>query len=403
MTTETITTPGQDLFAEDVLADPYPYFAQLREQAAVVHLADTGNGVGTGRGVFALTRYDEIRDALADPGTYSSRSVAFNDTMNDVLKGSTLTTDPPDHAALRAALTANLSPRALRPVKADIDAKVDAMVAELVERGSFDAIDDLARAVPVSIVADLVGVQGEVKENFLTWGAAAFNCLGPMNERTGASFPVAGELFGWAQGAKAEDLVEGSIGRAIFDAAARGEIPYEAAGMIIHQYVAAGMDSTIAAIGNAFWLLARHPEQLALMSNDPSLVPAAFNEALRHETPVPQFGRYVTRDVEVAGTAIPKGAHVALLLASGNRDARHYEDPDVFEVRRNPADHLSFGYGTHTCAGQGLARLEAHAVLSSLSRRVRRLEIGEPVRLAGNMVRSLESLPVVSLEAAARA
>lgn len=398
MTVDTIETAGLDIFSEEILADPYPAFTQLREQAAVVHLPNTGNGVGTGRGVWALTRYDEIRDALADPATFSSRSVAFNDTMNEVLEGATLTTDPPHHAALRAALTANLSPRALRPVKPDIDAKVDAVVAGLVERGTFDAVDDLARAVPVSIVADLIGVQGQVKENFLTWGVAAFDCLGPMNERTGASFPVAGELFGWAQNAKAEDLVEGSIGRAIFDAAGRGEIPYEAAGMIIHQYVAAGVDSTIAAIGNALWLLARHPEQLALLNDDPSLVPAAFNEALRHETPVPQFGRYATRDVEVAGTLIPAGSQVAVLFAAGNRDPRHYPDPDVFDVRRNPTDHLSFGYDTHTCAGQGLARLEAHAVLTSLARRVRHLEVGEPVRLLGNMVRALDSLPVLSLE-----
>ena len=112
------------------------------------------------------------------------------------------------------------------------------------------------------------------------------------------------------------------------------------------------------AAGDAFRsLLARHPEQLALLNDDPSLVPAAFNEALRHETPVPQFGRYATWDVEVAGTLIPAGSQVAVLFAAGNRDPRHYPDPDVFDVRRNPTDHLSFGYDTHTCAGQGLARL----------------------------------------------
>jgi cytochrome P450 len=195
------------------------------------------------------------------------------------------------------------------------------MVVELVERGSFEAMDDLARAVPLTVVADLIGVQGAVRENMLVWGEAAFNCLGPMNERAAQSFPSAGELFQWSVECKAEDLTDGSLGRAIFDAADRGDIPHETCGMIIHQ-------------------------------------------------------------------------QAVLLYGAANRDPRHYEEPDVFRVERDPGDHLSFGHGPHVCAGRGLAKLEIYAVLDALARRVRRLTIGEPTRRLGNSTRSYDTLPV---------
>lgn len=389
MAVDTRVSSDLDLFSDEVLSDPYPSFAELREQAPVVHLEKSG--------IWALTRYDTIRDALGDPAVFSSRSVAFNDRMNQALVGTSLATDPPDHQRLRSVLSENLTPRALRGLKADIDAKADAMVADLVERGSFDAIEDLARALPLAVVADLIGVQGEARENMPRWGEAAMNVLGPMNERTVQNFPIAGQLFEWAHNAKAEELAEGSMGRAIFDAAARGEIPYESAGMIIHQYVAAGLDTTIAAIGNGLAQLAANPDQFDLLREDRSLVPSAFNEVLRYEAPIHVQGRLATEDVEIGGVLVPAGSQIAVLFGSGNRDRRHYEEPDSFRIRRNPVDHLSFGYGVHGCAGQGLARLEAHAVFDALARRVRRFTVGEPQRRLSNEIRSLDRLPVVEV------
>ncbi|HKX69437.1 MAG TPA: cytochrome P450 [Intrasporangium sp.] len=392
-TTETAPARSAiDLFSDEVLIDPYPAFAELRETASVVYLE-------TNR-AWALTRYDAIRDALGDPATFSSNKVAFNDDMNHALEGTSLTTDPPDHARLRAALTENLSPRALRSLKAEIDEKADRMVAGLVERGSFDGIDDLARAFPILVVADMIGVQGEVRANILRWGEAAFNVLGPMNQRTIDNFPIAGELFQWATTVQASDLTEGSMGRAIFAAAERGDIPMESCGHIIHQYVAAGVDSTIATLGNALAHLGAHPDQYELLREDPSLIPSALNEVLRYEGPVHAFGRLVKEDVDVDGTVIPAGEQVAVLFGSGNRDPRHYEDPDSFLVRRNPLDHLSFGYGVHGCAGQGLARLEIHAVLNALVKHVKRYEVGPSTRNISNMMRSLDTLPVTIVEPA---
>jgi cytochrome P450 len=385
-----VTAPADfDLWDDEVLVDPYPSYRLLRDTAAVVYLPKND--------VYALTRYDVIRDALADWESFSSSTIGFNPMVNEALTGTSLASDPPVHTQLRATLTENLSPRALRGLKDTTDAKADALVADLVAKGSFDAIDSLARAFPLEVVADLIGFTGEVRDNMLRWGRAAMEVIGPLNQRTAENFPIAGELYGWCSQVTADDLAPGSVGRGIFDAEARGDIPPNTAGHIIHQYLGAGVDTTIASIGNIVALLAAHPDQLALVRNDPGLVPAAFNEVLRFWAPVHAWGRRVTKDVEVDGVVIPAGAQAAILFGAGNRDPRKFDDPDTFLVERNPVDHLSFGYGPHGCAGQGLARLEAHAIIDALARRVERLVVGEEVRVPSNVTRSIEELPVLEV------
>lgn len=379
-----------DLFDDKVLLDPYPSYAALRDLGGVVHLPAND--------VYVLARYDAIRNALGDWESFSSAgAIGFNPTVNEALTGTSLASDPPVHTQLRAALTANLSPRALRGLKDSIDAKADTLVEELINKGSFEAIDALARALPLDVVADLIGFTGHVRANMLRWGQAAMQVIGPMNQRTAESFPIAGELYGWCSSVTADDLAPGSVGRRIFEAEARGDIPPGTAGHIIHQYLGAGVDTTIASIGNIIALFATHADQLALVRENPSLVPAAFNEVLRYWAPVHAWGRRATRDVEIDGVLVPKGAQVAILFGAGNRDPRHYENPDAFLVERNPIDHLSFGYGPHGCAGQGLARLEAHAVIDALSRRVDRLIVGPEVRVPSNITRSIEELPVLEV------
>jgi cytochrome P450 len=384
-----VPTADVDLFSDEVLLDPYPTYARLRELGGVVHLPSSD--------VYALTRYDVIRSALGDPATFSSRTIGFNPMVNEALQGTSLASDPPVHAQLRATLTENLSPRALRGLKTQIDAKAAALVEELVARGSFEAIDALARVFPLEVVADLIGFTGHVRENMLRWGQAAMQVIGPMNQRTIENFPIAGELYGWCSTVTAEDLAPGSVGRGIFDAEARGDIPPNTAGHIIHQYLGAGVDTTVAAIGNIVALFGTHPDQFDLVRKDPSLVPAAFAEVLRFWVPIHAWGRSVTTDVEIEGVVVPAGSQVALLLGAGNRDPRHYENPDAFQVERNPVDHLSFGYGPHGCAGQGLARLEAHAVIESLVTHFQRLVVGEEVRVPSNITRSIERLPVLEV------
>lgn len=379
-----------DLFDDKVLVDPYPSYTALRALGSVVHLPSND--------VYALTRYDVIREALGDWESFSSAgAIGFNPMVNEALAGTSLASDPPDHTRLRAALTANLSPRALRGLKGGIEAKADELVEKLVVESSFEAIDELARAFPLQVVADLIGFTGRARDNMLRWGQAAMQVIGPMNQRTAENFPIAGELYEWCSAVTAEDLEPGSVGRGIFEAEARGDIPPETAGHIIHQYLGAGVDTTIAAIGNIVALFAAHPDQLARVRQDPSLVPAAFNEVLRYWPPIHAWGRRTTRAMEIDGLRVPRGAKIAILFGAGNRDPRHYENPDEFLVDRNPTDHLSFGYGPHGCAGQGLARLEGQAIIKALSHRVERLVVGPETRVPNNITRSIEELPVLEV------
>ncbi|MFA7625152.1 MAG: cytochrome P450 [Pusillimonas sp.] len=381
-------TSDIDLWSDETLANPYPVYSQLRDQAAVVKLVRSD--------VYAITRYQEIRNALGDWAKFSSENaVGFNEGVNQALTGTTLATDPPLHTTLRAALMENLTPRALQKMKDSIDEKANSIVSSLVARGSFDGIKDLACELPLQVVIDLLGIKdNNVRRQILDWGSAAFNVLGPMNERTAMNFPLAGALYQWASQITIDQLKEGSIGHGIFLAAANGKIPADSCGHIIHQYVAAGLDTTIATIGNALQLFGEHPDQYALLRQEPALIPAALNEVLRYRALMIATGRRTTQDVEVDGAVIPKGSQVAILFGAGNHDPRHYENPEAFLIKRNPTDHLSFGYGVHNCAGQGLAKLQIYSVFEALIKNIKSFKVGTPVRKINNASLALDALPV---------
>ena len=134
-----------------------------------------------------------------------------------------------------------------------------------------------------------------------------------------------------------------------------------------------------------------------MLRNDPSLIPAAFNEVLRMDAAMITQGRRTTRDVEIDGALVPAGSHIAVLFGAGNRDPRHYENPDQFLIQRNPMDHLTFGYGVHSCAGQGLAGLEVFAVFEALIKHIKSFKIGTPVRKINNSSLALDHLPVTDI------
>jgi cytochrome P450 len=158
----------------------------------------------------------------------------------------------------------------------------------------------------------------------------------------------------------------------------------------------AAFDTTISTIASGMWLFATNPDQWDAVRADPSLVPNAVTEIVRLESPIQYFSRVTTREVDLGdGVVIPAGARVLHSYGAANRDERHFPDPDRFDVHRGALDHLAFSYGTHACAGQGLARLEAHAVFSALAKRVTRIELtGEPARAVNNITRGFARVPV---------
>jgi cytochrome P450 len=165
--------------------------------------------------------------------------------------------------------------------------------------------------------------------------------------------------------------------------------------MLLIDYLGPSIETTASALGHALALFATHPDQWQLLRDRPELIPAAVNEVVRYETPLRMFSRLTTRDLAFGDVIVPSGSRILVLFASANRDERRWERPDVFDVTRDAAEQLGFGYGIHGCAGQGLARMEIQAILRALASRAARLElVDEPVFAVNNMLRIHESLPM---------
>lgn len=351
-----------DLYADDVLADPYPHLRALRDAGPVVWLA--------AHDVHVVTRYAEARAVLADDATFvSGEGVGLNDLINAGGRGTTLMSDGAEHACQRDVIGRPLMPRALADLRGDAQALADALVDRLVARGTFDAVTDLAQVLPATWVPDLLGWPAEGRDQLLTWGAASFDGLGPLNDRAAAAGDGILAMAAHAQALAAGPLPEGSFGAGLLAAAERGEVAPERCPMLLIDYLAPSLDTTISALGSAVWLLATHPEQWRLLRHDRHRVKAAVNEVLRLESPISGFTRVARVDATVGGVALPAGARVLVSFASANRDERRWDDPERFDVTRESAGHLAFGHGVHACVGMGLARLEATAVLTALSSR----------------------------------
>ena len=376
-----------DLFCDDALSDPYPRYRELRDLAPAVWLKSMG--------MFALPRFDDVRNALRNWEVFSSaHGAAMNEPINQAIAGNTLGSDPPLHNKLRNVLVRPLSPSAMKDVTAHIEAEAEGLVERLVERKTFDAATDLAQYLPLNVVSHLVGLPEGGRERMLEWGSAAFDSLGPANARCLSAAETAMGLVHYALKLEPGSVRPGSWAALAFEAAERGEITLHQARGLILDYVAPSLDTTIFATSNALWLFALHPKSWDSIRGNPALIPAAINEVLRIESPIQTFSRYVTRDTDVDGVQVPQGSRALVMFGSANRDERKWQDPERFDIHRKAAEQLAFGHGEHLCVGLPLARLELRALLSSLAMRVKRFEILEVKRGINNTLRGLEKLRV---------
>jgi cytochrome P450 len=390
----TAPATGVDLFSDEVLADPYPTYAELRAAGEAVWL--------DAYGMFALPGYAATRFALGNPDVFTSeRGVALNDPINEMVGDIIVHNDGELHTRMRGVLAAQLSPRHVRQLTIDIEAEADELVARAVGRGSFDAMKDLAEILPVSVVARLIGLPEEKRMKLLDWAEHAFTTFGPSNAMTMAALPHVADFFEYLSTTCApEHLAPDSWGAAIYAAADRGEIPPDSCFNLMFALAGAGMGTTISALGSALWLFATHPEQWRLVRADPARIRNAFNEVIRLESPIQFFSRVLLRDHKMGDTVLPEGARAIVMYGSANRDETKFADPVRFDVeRRNAAEHLAFGFGLHSCVGQTLARIEGEAVLRTMARRIRTLECGEPQWALNNITRQIGALPV-TVEAA---
>lgn len=368
------------------VADPFPTYKRLRDEAPV-HWAPAS-------GVFCISRYEDVAHVFANPNLFSS--TGFFDKMIEsrwerlgwrdffemarlVVRArmnplefksgldSLILVDPPRHGELRAIVNRGFTPRRIAIWEQRARELARQCIAPLGRSDSFDVVDQLAIPLPVTIIAEMLGVEAERHADFKRWSADLVS--GASGSGTLAEFLRAmGEVHAYLRPIIAERRrnPEDDMISVLVDP--KNEETLDTKGMIMFTILllVAGNETTTNLIGNATNALLRSPDQLARAQDDLSLVPAVIEEALRYESPVQMVFRAVTQDAELHGTTFPKGSAVCALTGSANRDDRQFPDADRFDILRDSKRHLGFGKGVHFCLGASLARLEGRVALEEL-------------------------------------
>ena len=380
----TIPESDIDLYGDATLQNTAEAYETLRGTGPIVYLPKNG--------LYAITTFDAVRDALrANQVLVSGRGIAANDVINGEPSFATITSDGDTHRRRRSVLIRPLTPKALADLRAQIEETADALMRDLVGRDGFDGVKDFAAHLPVSIVADLVGLDEYGKDHMLIWAAQTFNVLGPMNARAQQGMQMSQGLLTYVRTLNPGQLKDGGWAQRVFGEIETGKLSPPEAAMMVVDYTAPALDTTILASADMLWRLATTDGAFARLKADPELIPSAVNEAVRLASPLRTFTRYAEADYETDAGTIPAGSRVAVLYASANWDAAQYERPQDFVVDRNPRDHVGWGHGVHACAGMHLARLEMESLLRAMVDHVATIEVSTPARIMNNVLQGYES------------
>ena len=388
----------------DLWADPYPIYHWLRAAQPVY---PTGVTV-------VLTRYADVAAALRDQRMSSNRNrgsmrLAFLDGLAEPERTQfremmeftglwMISNDPPDHTRLRALANQAFTARRVAQMRERIQGIVDDLLDAVAARGAMDAIADLAYPLPAIVIAELVGAPREDRARIKRWSDVVatfvdgFSNVGAMHQ-TIAEFRVyLLELAAQRQAEPRDDLLT-----ALVQAEEDGSrLTQEEVLAMCVLLLVAGHETTTNLIGNGLLALLRHPDQLALLREDPALIRPAVEELLRYDSPAQVTVRTPLEDVEVGGTPVPAGVNLDLLLGAANRDPAMFPDPDRLDITRQENKHLAFAHGPHFCLGAPLARLEGQVALGTVVSRFSQLQLAaQQVQWRANfLLRGLTSLPV---------
>lgn len=387
------------------VANPYPVYAALRHLGPI-HYHPEAN-------LWLVTRHADVTALLRDKRfgrTYlhlaSHADMGRPDEPSDhapfwhVIRNGMLDREPPDHTRLRNLVSKAFTPRTIEKLRPRIHEIVDKLVDHAAELREFDFLAILAEPLPVTVIAELLGIPERDRHLLRPWSADICGMyeLHP-SEATAHNAVAACISFGdylrdlsRERRAHPQDDLISALAQVVDSGDRLTEDELIGTCVLL---LNAGHEASVNAAGNGLWALFRHPDELARLIADLSLVPCAVDEMLRFDTPLQLFERWVLEDVDICGVHIPKGAELGLLFGSANRDPAVFTNPDHFDVARDPNPHVTFGAGIHFCLGAALARLEAQILFETTLRRFPTLQlVSEPQWKPGYIIRGLEALHV---------
>ena len=386
------------------LADPHPVYRALREKDPVHRSRLMGGWV--------FSHYADVRELLGDDRVSSDMrhsnqwpriqkaQLRAGRTAEELEHPTMLNSDPPRHTRLRGLVNKAFTPRAVRALEPRMLEIVTELLDAKASQGEIDVIADLAYPLPVTVIAEMLGVPTEDQERFKHWSDEAVRSLGSQSmEDLRASLRAVRELNEYLGPIVAErrrepreDLLSGLIAaEAEGDRLSEDEI-YQTVTLLL----VAGNETTTKLIGNGMLALLRHPEQLQRLRQNPELIDSAVDELLRWDGPVHVTGRTAVEDFSFRGVEIRKGSMNMLAIAAANRDPAQFADPEQLDIGRSDNNHLSFGHGIHFCLGSALARMEARIAIAGLVERYPEMKLAtDRPRWGSNMaLRGLVELPI---------
>ena len=402
-----MTQPQADLFGPDFQANPYPIYAQLRSSAPVrrVDLPD-------GRGVWLVTRYEDVKAIFKDErfvkdmlNAMTPDQIAQMPPVPDALKPLTrnmLETDPPDHDRLRSLVRKAFTPRLIERLRPRVQEIADELLDAVQTKGEMDLIDDYAFPLPIIVIAELLGVPAEDRDKFRRWSNAAISRDTTEEYMVEVLLPNMRTFIAYLRAMfeeKRDDPKDDLISALVLAEEAGDKLDEDEMLAMVFLLLTAGHETTVNLIGNGTLALLQHPDQFEKLRDDPSLIKPAVEELLRYDGPVEtSTERFAREDVRIGETVIPRGEMVLVVIASADRDAERFANPDALDITRDDNRHLAFGKGIHACLGAPLARIEGQIAINTLLRRMPNLRLeGSPESLTwrpGMLLRGLGGLPV---------
>ncbi len=376
------------LLSADFYADPHERLAWMRAHAPVYWDDATG--------IWGVTRHADLMFVAREWETFCSGSGSRPDSSVP----SMINMDPPQHVLRRRIVSAGFTQRRVQDHEPYLRRKVNELIDAVATRGACDFVREIATPLPMYMIGELMGLAEADHEKLLHWSDlfAAGGGEEQLDQIRTAVLEYAtyiNALIAQRRGGAGEDLVS-----LVVNAEVEGERLTENDLIFETMLILVGGDETTRhVISGGLEALLRHPDQLARLRKEPTLIPSAVEEMLRWVTPIQNMNRTATRDTELAGQKIRAGDRLLLLYPSANRDEQVFERPFDFDIARQPNDHVAFGgFGRHHCLGAQLARLELRVLFEELLARMPEIRLADPARplprRRGTFVLGIESMPI---------